>query len=259
MKLKDIISDIDYLEIHADPETEINSVCYDSRQAGEGSLFVAVRGFSTDGHKYIPSVAAKGAAAVMCEAVPECDIPYILVNDCRKGLALASAAFFGYPSRKMRMIGITGTNGKTTSSYLIKHILESKHGEKLGLIGTNGNMIGERFIHSERTTPESYELQKLFAEMYDEGCTSVVMEVSSHSLELERVAGIHFDVASFTNLTQDHLDFHLTMENYAAAKKKLLRLPITPALMPTIPMAHIWPTIQRLILSALLLTAKRRS
>ena len=153
--------------------------------------------------------------------MPQVDIPYVLVHDCRKALALLSRNFFGDPAGAMQIIGITGTNGKTTTTYLLKHLLEDTLGAKVGLIGTNGNMIGNEFIHTERTTPESFELQQLFAEMKSAGCTHVVMEVSSHSLVLSRVAGIDFAVGAFTNLTQDHLDFHHTMEEYAAAKALL--------------------------------------
>ncbi len=153
--------------------------------------------------------------------MPQVDIPYVLVRDCRKALALLSRNFFGDPAGEMQIIGITGTNGKTTTTYLLKHLLEDTIGAKVGLIGTNGNMIGSEFIHTERTTPESFELQQLFAEMKSAGCTHVVMEVSSHSLVLSRVAGIDFAVGAFTNLTQDHLDFHHTMEEYAAAKALL--------------------------------------
>ena len=223
MKLKDIIRDLTVLERNVDPETEITGVSYDSRATQPGDLFVAVRGFESDGHRFIPMAVQKGAAAVLCETPPEKGVPYVRVADCRLGLALTSRAFFGDPASEMTLIGITGTNGKTTSSYLIKHLLECKRDAKVGLIGTNGIMIGDEFLHSERTTPESYELHKLFRQMADAGCTHVVMEVSSHSLVLERVAGIRFDVGLFTNLTQDHLDFHGTMEEYAAAKRLIFR------------------------------------
>ncbi len=221
MKLKELVKDLPVLSGSADMETEIGGVCYDSRQARPGDLFVAVKGFASDGHKFIPMALEKGAAAVLCEELPAQDCPYVQVSDCRLGLALASRAFFGDPAAGMTLVGVTGTNGKTTTSYLMKHLLEHTLGAKVGLIGTNGNMIGDRALPSERTTPESYELHKLFRQMADEGCTHVVMEVSSHSLTLERVAGILFDVGIFTNLTQDHLDFHGSMEAYAAAKKML--------------------------------------
>lgn len=221
MKLGEIVKNIDILGGCAGLDTEIGGVCFDSRDVCPGDLFVAIKGFEADGHKYIASALADGAAAVLCERAPEGGGPYLLTGDSRLGLALASREFFGNPASRMKMIAVTGTSGKTTSSYLIKHLLESALGAKVGLIGTNGNMIGDEFIHTERTTPESCELHKLFRRMADAGCTHLVMEVSSHSLTLERVAGIHYDVAVFTNLSQDHLDFHGTMENYAAAKRLL--------------------------------------
>ncbi len=219
MKLQQIIKNIDITELNADIGIEISGICYDSRAAKAGDLFVAVRGFTVDGHKYISKAVAAGVAAVLCEEAPQVDIPYILTSDSRKALALASCQFFGNPASEMKIIGITGTSGKTTSSYLIKHMLEAKLDAKVGLIGTNGNMIGDEYLHTEHTTPESYELQKLFRRMAEAGCTHVVMEVSSHSLVLDRVAGFDFDVALYTNLSQDHLDFHNTMEEYAQAKR----------------------------------------
>ena len=221
MKLKEIVKNLEILEPRADLEMEISGVSYDSRRTQPGDLFVAVRGFESDGHRFIPKAVEKGAVAVLCETAPEDGTPYVRIADCRLGLALASREFFGNPASEMTMIGITGTSGKTTSSYLLKHLLESKLDAKVGLIGTNGNMIGDEFLHTEHTTPESYELHRLFRSMADAGCTHVVMEVSSHSLTLERVAGIAYDVGLYTNLSQDHLDFHGTMEEYAAAKKKL--------------------------------------
>lgn len=224
MKLSQILEQLDILSCHADPGTEIGDIAYDSRKVMPGSAFVAVRGFETDGHKYIPQAAQQGAAVVFCEEAPDAEIPYVLVRDSRKALALASRCFFGDPSADLCVIGVTGTNGKTTSTYLLKHLLEETLGAKVGLIGTNGNMIGSETIPSEHTTPESRDLQALFAQMRDAGCTHVVMEVSSHSLDLGRVDGVHFTVGLFTNLTQDHLDYHKTMENYAAAKAKLFSM-----------------------------------
>ena len=221
MKLRELVKDLQLLGGTADLDAEIGGVSYDSRKTQPGDLFVAVRGFETDGHRYIPAAMARGAAAVLCEEAPADDVPYLLVKDCRLGLALASRAWFGDPASEMTVIGFTGTSGKTSSTTILKHLLEETLGAKVGLIGTNGNMIGEELLHTEHTTPESYELHKLFRRMKDAGCTHVVMEVSSHSLALERVAGITFDVALFTNLSQDHLDLHGTMEEYAAAKKKI--------------------------------------
>ena len=221
MKLIDLLKDVDILEMKASPDLEIGAVCYDSRQAGSGCLFVAIRGYESDGHAYIAAAAEKGAVCAVCEEAPRSAIPYVLVADSRRALALCSRNFFGDPASRMTVIGVTGTNGKTTTTYLIKHLLEVCLDARVGLVGTNGNMIGSEFLPTERTTPESYELQKLFSEMLEAGCTHVVMEVSSHSLALERVAGIRFAVGIFTNLTQDHLDFHRTMEAYAEAKAKL--------------------------------------
>ncbi|MGN1002991.1 MAG: UDP-N-acetylmuramoyl-L-alanyl-D-glutamate--2,6-diaminopimelate ligase [Oscillospiraceae bacterium] len=221
MKLKDILKDIEILAMTADPETEIGGIAYDSRAVRPGDLFAAVVGLQSDGHRFIPMAVEKGAAAVLCQTVPEDGAPYVLVADTRHALAIASRNLFGDPAGKMCLIGVTGTNGKTTSTYLIKHVLEECLGARVGLIGTNANMIGDTELPTERTTPESYELHKLFAQMYEAGCTHVVMEVSSHALTLERVAGIRYRVGVFTNLTQDHLDFHGTMEEYAAAKARL--------------------------------------
>lgn len=221
MQLQEILNQINILESTADKEMDINGICYDSRIVQPGDLFVAIRGFESDGHRFIPSAVEKGAAAVLCEEKPSVEIPYILVDNCRSALALAGRNYYHDPSSEMTVIAVTGTNGKTTSTYLLKHMIEEVAGEKVGLIGTNGNMIGDVTQHTERTTPESLELQKLFREMADAGCKYVVMEVSSHSLVLSRVDGIHFDTAVFTNLTQDHLDFHKTMEEYAQAKAML--------------------------------------
>ncbi len=224
MKLSEILKDIEILSATAALDMEIGGVSYDSRRTEKGDLFVAVKGFESDGHRFIPTAMEKGAAAVLCEDAPTDGTPYIQIADCRRGLAIASRNFFGDPAASMTVVGITGTSGKTSSSYLIKHLLESALGAKVGLIGTNGHMIGEEFLPSAYTTPESYELHKLFRRMADEGCSHVVMEVSSHSLALERVAGIRFDTALYTNLSQDHLDFHKTMEEYAAAKKKIFSM-----------------------------------
>ena len=221
MRLSELIKHLDILACTADPATEISGVNYDSRKIKPGELFVAIKGFEADGHRFIPKAVANGAAAVLCEDVPADGTPYIQVKDCRLGLALISREFYGNPAAKMKLIGFTGTSGKTSSTHIMKHVLETMAGAKVGLIGTNGNMIGEKLLHTEHTTPESLELHSLFRQMLEEGCTHVVMEVSSHSLALERVAGIEFDVALFTNLSQDHLDLHGTMEEYAAAKKKI--------------------------------------
>lgn len=223
MKLKELLAGLEILSANADLETEIARVCYDSRQVKPGDLFVALSGYTVDGHKFIPQAMASGAAAVLCQIPPEGEgIPYVQTADSRRALAVAGANFFGHPARDMTMVGVTGTNGKTTSTYLLKAILEAR-GETVGLIGTNQNMIGQEVLPTERTTPESFELQKLFARMRDAGCTYVVMEVSSHALSLDRVYGVRYKAGVFTNLTQDHLDFHKTMEDYCDAKAILFR------------------------------------
>ncbi len=224
MKLSKLLETVEILETNMNLDVEINDIQYDSRKVGKGDLFVAVVGFETDGHKYIEKAMALGAVCVLCQMRPEGDEPFVRVADTRATLALISKVFFGSPSEKMTMIGVTGTNGKTTTTTLIKHMLETVANAKVGLIGTNANMIGEEEIPTEHTTPESYELQKLLKRMADNGCTHVVMEVSSHSLTLSRVEGIRFTVGVFTNLTQDHLDFHGTMETYAEEKAKLFSI-----------------------------------
>lgn len=218
MKLKELLRGVAVLEAKADLELEITGVSYDSRRTEPGDLFVAMAGYETDGHRFIPMAREKGAACVLCQKRPEGDAPYVLVEDSRAALALVGRNWYGDPAASMKLVGVTGTNGKTTTTYLLKDILEQAAGAKVGLIGTNQNMIGSQVIPTERTTPESFELQGLFRRMADAGCTHVVMEVSSHALFLKRVDGVRFAVGIFTNLTQDHLDFHGTMENYCDAK-----------------------------------------
>ena len=220
MKVSDLLKDITVLDWHCDPDLEITDLCFDSRRASPGAAFVAVRGFAADGHRFIPAARAQGAVLAVAEEAPDCDIPYVLVQNSRRVLAQASANFYGHPQKKLKMVGITGTNGKTTTTHLLKTVLEQA-GHKCGLIGTNGVQIGDRHIPGQRTTPESCDLFRLLDEMVRAGCSHVLMEVSSHSLVLDRVCGIIFDVAAFTNLTQDHLDFHKDMEHYYQAKAML--------------------------------------
>ena len=223
MKLSELLRDIEVLEMAASPDLEIGGVCYDSRNVKPGDLFVAITGYETDGHIYIPKAVAQGAQVVICEKVPEMDIPYVRVASTRKALAVLGANWFGHPADAMTMIGVTGTNGKTSTTVILKSVLEQTLGAKVGLVGTIQNMIGDEIIPTERTTPESFELQSLFAQMRDAGCTHVVMEVSSHALYLNRVDCVQFRVGAFTNLTEDHLDFHKTMEEYRKAKAILFR------------------------------------
>jgi UDP-N-acetylmuramoyl-L-alanyl-D-glutamate--2,6-diaminopimelate ligase len=206
--------------IIGDENIEVNGLAYDSRRVKKGDLFFCISGFSTDGHNYAASAVENGAAALMVTRNLDLDVPQILVSDDRKAMADIACEFWGHPSRKLKTVGVTGTNGKTTTTYMCKSIAE-KSGKKVGLIGTIVNMIGDRVLETERTTPEAPDLQRLIAEMADEGCDIVVMEVSSHSLDLKRVEGIRYNVGIFTNLTQDHLDYHKTFENYRDAKKIL--------------------------------------
>lgn len=221
MKLSDLLKNITVLSSSADLSADITGVSYDSRKTQPGHLFVAVTGYAADGHDYIPNAVQNGAAAVLCERIPDGGIPYVQVASSREALAVLGANWYDHPAEKMTVIGITGTNGKTSVTYLLKAVLERTVGAKVGLIGTIQNMIGEEVLETERTTPESFELQELFAQMAAKGCTHVVMEVSSHALYLHRVDCIPFRVGVFTNLTEDHLDFHKTMEAYRQAKALL--------------------------------------
>lgn len=218
MKLKELLNGVEVLQTTANMGQEICNVAYDSRKVVPGSLFVAITGFVTDGNKYISMALEKGAVAVVTAVRPQTEIPYILVESDRLALAQIGSNFYHRPAEKMTLVGITGTNGKTSSTLLLKHILEKVCGAKVGLIGTMENMIGQQVIPTERTTPESLELQELFAKMVEGGCSYAIMEVSSHAIALDRVGGMIFDVAAFTNLTEDHLDFHKTMENYCDTK-----------------------------------------
>ncbi|MDD5937780.1 MAG: UDP-N-acetylmuramoyl-L-alanyl-D-glutamate--2,6-diaminopimelate ligase, partial [Clostridiales bacterium] len=197
-------------------DVEIKGISYDTRTIRPGELFVALRGYKTDGHKYIGEAWRKGAAAVVCEEGEGLTVP-----DSRAALAVLSANWFGHPAEELNVVGITGTNGKTTSTTLLYGVLMAVTGRKVGLIGTNRICVGEESFPAQRTTPESWDLQQWLRRMADAGCSYVVMEVSSHALCLHRVDGIRFAVGAFTNLTQDHLDFHKTMEAYRAAKGRL--------------------------------------
>ena len=221
MLLRELVEAADAVSIHAESDMEISGISYDSRNVKSGDLFFAIRGFQSDGHSFISEASEKGAACIVCEEPPAIPIEHVIVNNSRKALAYASAKWFGDPASKLKIIGVTGTNGKTTVTNLIKQILEKTTGEKAGLIGTNRNMVGRRELHAERTTPESYETQELLAMMAGEGCRYAVMEVSSHALLLNRVYGIEFEVGVYTNLSPDHLDFHSSIEDYAEAKSRL--------------------------------------
>lgn len=217
MKLSEILKGIKSYDIYEDKD--ISYITSDSRDIRENSVFVCIKGKNFDGHDAAGEALGKGALY----AVTERDLGIknqIVVENTREALSLMCGNFFGNPAKKLKLIGITGTNGKTTTSFLIKNMLE-KMGHKTGLLGTVKNMAGEKEFPSSLTTPESFQLHELFSEMVKEGCEYCVMEVSSQALAQERVAGLDFDAAVFTNLTQDHLDYHGTFENYAEAKSKL--------------------------------------
>ncbi len=223
MFLKELLNGVDILEVRGSGNPQISGVYYNSLSVTKGGLFVAIEGFATDGHKYVNSAVEKGAAAVVCtKFTDDADVIQIKVPDSRVAEAIISSNFFKNPASSMKLIGVTGTNGKTTVTYLVKHILDTM-GYKTGIIGTNQNMIGDKVLETGRTTPDSFELQKLFYDMKTAGVEYVIMEVSSHALELSRVYGITYEVGAFTNLTQEHLDFHITMDKYALAKAKLFK------------------------------------
>ena len=221
MKLRQLLAGIEVLAANVNMDTEIESVVYDSRKVTPGSLFVAITGFATDGNKYIPMALEKGAAVIVTAQPQGEDVPFVQVKSDRFALAQLGCNFFDHPGDAMKLIGVTGTNGKTSTTLLLKHVLEKTIGAKVGLMGTMENMVGDLVIPTERTTPESFELQALLAQMRDAGCTHAIMEVSSHAIALDRVAGLHYEVAAFTNLTEDHLDFHKTMEHYCDTKAEL--------------------------------------
>lgn len=224
MKLSEMLNDVEVEKTVGSADINIAGIAFNSSEVKAGYVFVCIKGFKTDGHIYAADALDKGAVAIIAEReMPEIAANIIVVKNSRYALAKISAAFYGYPYKRFKLIGITGTNGKTTTTYLIKSVLEQK-GFKVGLIGTNQNMVGQTVIPSHHTTPDSLELMKLFAKMADEGAEYVVMEVSSHSLALDRVAACEFSVGAITNVTQDHLDFHKTMENYMAAKAKLFKM-----------------------------------
>lgn len=207
---------------HVGRDVEITGIAYDSRQAGPGQLFVAMRGRQRDGHAFIPDAVGRGCAGLLVEradGVPG-DIPYLLAPDARRAMALAAVTLYGHPTGALRLCGVTGTNGKTTTTFMVRHLLQGA-GIKTGLLGTVQVLVGDAPVAAGLTTPEAPDLQELMARMVRAGCRAAVMEVSSIGLELERVTGCEFDVAVFTNLTQDHLDLHGTMEAYRDAKARL--------------------------------------
>ncbi len=215
MKLSELLSGISCVTT-ADMDTEISVISDDSRKAQPGAVFFCIKGLTCDGHDFAPTAALAGAL-VVCQRDLGLHERQIIVDDTRLAYAAVCENFFGNPLKKLRLIGITGTNGKTSTTYILKHVLE-QCGHKTGLIGTVQNMIGDEVVESHYTTPLTYELHELFGRMADAGCEYCVMEVSSFGLEQGRVEGLYFDVACFTNLSQDHIDIHHTMEAYFAAK-----------------------------------------
>ncbi len=211
MRLSELLREMKTLD------REISGISCDSRQVQPGNLFVAIPGSSRDGSAYIQEAQEKGAAAIVTEQ----SLPYIRVPDARRALAELSSAFYDYPAREMTMVAVTGTNGKTSVCWLVKQVLEVCTGQRVGLIGTVENHIGDLILPAERTTPQSNDLQRMLRQMVAAGCQYCVMEVSSHAVAQQRVGGIRFDVGAFTNLSREHLDYHKTMEDYCAAKGAL--------------------------------------
>ncbi|MBV9618928.1 MAG: UDP-N-acetylmuramyl-tripeptide synthetase, partial [Verrucomicrobia bacterium] len=225
MQLKTLLAATSVREIIGPGDRAVESIAYDSRRVQRNGLFVALRGEKSDGHDFIGQAIEKGATVIVAEraenpAAAGYRASCVVVDDTRAAMADLAARFFNYPARKLKLAGVTGTNGKTTTTFLIKHVCE-KAGIRCGLLGTVRYEIGERVLPATRTTPESLDLHELLAQIRDTGCKAAAMEVSSHALAQERVRDIEWDVAVFTNLTQDHLDFHGTMEHYFAAKAKL--------------------------------------
>ncbi|MGL4792095.1 MAG: UDP-N-acetylmuramoyl-L-alanyl-D-glutamate--2,6-diaminopimelate ligase, partial [Anaerotignaceae bacterium] len=222
MKLVEVLKNVNIINTIGEIDVEISKVAYDSREVSQNDVFVCISGFKVDGHNFIDSAIEKGAKVLIVEkevSVPQ-NITVVQVENTRVELATIGANYYNHPSTKMNLIGVTGTNGKTSTTYIIKNVLDGLN-RKVGIIGTIENRIGDKVLHTERTTPESLELQKLFAQMEEEKVTDIVMEVSSHALDLHRVDCCQYNIGIFTNLTQDHLDYHETMEKYKLAKAML--------------------------------------
>jgi UDP-N-acetylmuramoyl-L-alanyl-D-glutamate--2,6-diaminopimelate ligase len=213
MTLRDLLG-------NGSPEVEITSLAYSSSSVTPGALFFCVPGFKSDGHDFAPDAVARGAAALVCQRPLGLGVPEVIVPDVRAEMPRVAARFYGDPTRELRVVGVTGTNGKTTTAFLVRALLEEA-GVQTGLLGTVKSIVGGREEPVERTTPEAIDLQATFRRMLDAGDRACAIEVSSHALDLGRAEGIHFACRVFTNLTQDHLDFHETMENYYLAKRRL--------------------------------------
>ena len=233
MNLKKILVGIDGIKAKGEIDREVTTIEKDSRKVVEGSMFFAIKGFTTDGIQYIDSAIEKGAKTILVEEttdirslnIPE-DVTLIVVPDARYAMAICACNFYDNPSKKVKLIGVTGTKGKTTTTFMIKEILQ-KQGIKTGLVGTIAVYSGDKkLLDSDRTTPESIELQQYFAQMVEDGCQAIVMEVSSQSLKLNRVAGCQFDIAVFTNFSEDHISpkEHPNMQDYFESKLKLFKM-----------------------------------
>jgi UDP-N-acetylmuramoyl-L-alanyl-D-glutamate--2,6-diaminopimelate ligase len=228
MNLRELLADAEVAEIAGDGEVEIAGLAYDSRSVEPGTLFFCVPGQRSDGHEFGRLAVERGAGALVVERLLDLSVTQVRVADARAAMAAAAVRFWGDPTAKLRVAGVTGTNGKTTTAFLIRHVLEA-HGTQTGLLGTVKRVVGGVEEEVERTTPEAIDLQETFRRMLDAGDEACAMEVSSHALALERTTGVRFAVAVFTNLTQDHLDFHADMEEYFGAKRTLFLTPAEPA------------------------------
>ena len=224
MKLSELLKDVKVEKIIGNSELNISGITFDSRAVKAGYMFICIPGFKVDGHDFAAEAIDKGAVAILAEhSIEGVGATTVIVKNARLETSTIASNFYDHPDKKLKVIGITGTNGKTTTTYLIKSIIENT-GKTVGLIGTNQNLIGKTVIPSHHTTPDFIELMDLLNQMVEEGAEYAVMEVSSHSLALNRVSACSFEVGAFTNITQDHLDFHKTMENYLEAKSKLFEL-----------------------------------
>ena len=223
MRLRELLEGMEVISQTISPDTEITHVCVDSRATQKGSLFVAVPGNRCDGGHYARQAVDRGAVCVVCQSELPPDLPWVKVRDARLALSQLACRWYGHPSRQLTMLGVTGTNGKTTVTYLLRLILQ-RTGMKTGLIGTVQNIVGEQTLPAQRTTPDALQIQQLLSAMTKNGCSHAVMEVSSHALDQHRAEGIDFAVGIFTNLTEDHLDYHGTMGCYCDAKAKLFRM-----------------------------------
>ncbi|WP_246940194.1 UDP-N-acetylmuramoyl-L-alanyl-D-glutamate--2,6-diaminopimelate ligase [Bacillus pinisoli] len=217
MNLQSILSTLHLYTYQSNENPEISSVEMDSREVKPGSLFICIKGYTVDGHDYAEQAVKKGAVAIIAEEAIDVKVPVVLVPDSKRAMAVVANYFYDYPTHKLQLIGVTGTNGKTSTTHMIERMMQA-HDKKTGLIGTIHTKIGNQVFETKNTTPESLTLQKMFSNMHQAEVDTAIMEVSSHALDLGRVHGCDFDIAVFTNLTQDHLDYHETMTEYQRVK-----------------------------------------